>query len=209
MAAGGPWRAARIPRRSPERGREAGMRMCIAMAVVGLLVLAVPATGQLYLEFGAAPVRDPIPPDGSPWHELFPNFCIMHTQTGYGDNGDGVVSVCDMIYIDGQPHHIIWTGPTYYLYGDTGPAFYEPTGEPGGIPIGQTWHEVAPNFCVEHTVIEWEDADGDGEVSHCDIIQFEDGSAWHVEEIRLDITVVPGSPVEESTWGKIKAVFGF
>ncbi len=186
------------------------MRMCIAMAVVGLLVLAVPATGQLYLEFGAAPVRDPIPPDGSPWHELFPNFCIMHTQTGYGDNGDGVVSVCDMIYIGGQPYHIIWTGPTYYLrHEGTGePRFTEPTvTDPGGNPTGEIWHEVAPNFCDEWEIEDWED-NGDGIVSQCDLVWI-GGEAWHIDHVRLDITVVPGSPVEESTWGQIKAVVGF
>jgi len=106
------------------------------------------------------------------------------------------------------PYHVTWAGPTYYLYSDTGPAFYEPTGEPGGNPVGQVWHEVAPNFCTEHQVTDWEDADGDGEVSQCDTIIFEDGTAWHVEEIRLDITATPGSPVEQSTWGRIKAAIG-
>jgi hypothetical protein len=190
-----------------EHGREGGMRMRIAMAVVVMLALTIPASGQLYLELGGSPVRN-IPPDGSPWHELFPNFCIIHNQDAYGDNGDGVVSVCDMITLDGVPYHITWTGPTYYLYGDAGPAFYEPTGEPGGSPVGQIWHEVAPNFCTEHQVTDWEDADGDGEVSQCDTIVFADGTAWHVEEIRLDITATPGSPVEDSTWGRIKAAIG-
>ncbi len=182
------------------------MRIGIVLALVALLATA--ASGQYYLEFGGDPIRDPIPPDGSPWHELFPSFCTMHTQTGYGDNGDGVVSECDAIYIDGQMFHIIWVGPTYHMSNSAGePGFFEPTDpEPGGNPICETWHEVAPDFCLEWHIDDWED-NGDGVVSQCDIVWIA-GEPWHIDEIRLNITVVPGSPVEDSTWGKIKAWLG-
>ncbi len=183
------------------------MRICVALALVALLAFS--ASGQLYLELGGTPVRDPIPPNGSPWHELYPTFCIVHTQMGYGDNGDGVVSVCDAIFLeDGTICHIIWVGPTYFLYHlETGDVmFTEPTtDDPGGDPTGEIWHEIAPHFCDEWEIDAWED-NGDGIVSVCDIVWIA-GEPWHIEEVRLDITVVPGSPVEDSTWGQIKAFF--
>jgi hypothetical protein len=186
------------------------MRTVVAIAVVGLLALAVPASAQtLYLELGIGPVDDPIPPNGADWHELYPTFCTIHTQEGYGDNGDGEVSVCDMITLSGVLYHIEWVGPTYFLYNTvTGDVmFAEPTNpDPGGNPTGETWHEIAPEFCTEWTVDDWED-NGDGIVSQCDIVWI-GGEPWHIEEVNLDITVTPGSPTEKSTWGKIKGFFG-
>jgi len=185
------------------------MRVCFVMVVVALLA-AVPAGAQMYLELGTAPIRDPIPPMGSNWHELYPNFCVVHTQAGYDDNGDNEVSVCDVIILDsGARYHVDWVGPTYYVANlQSGePRFLEPTTEPGGPPIGTYWHEVAPNFCVEHLIDDWEDGDASGTVTECDNVLF-DGEWWHVEEVRLDITVSPEpSPVDESTWSKVKSFF--
>ena len=50
---------------------------------------------------------------------------------------------------------------------------------------------------------------GDGEVTACDNVLV-GGRWWHIEEVRLDITVTEaGSPVETSTWSKLKSFFGF
>jgi hypothetical protein len=172
---------------------------------LALLALAIPAGAQMYLELGGPPVRydDTIPPDGSQWHELYPIFCTPHVQNGYFDNGDGVVSECDVILIDGIRYHVDWAGPTYYLmYLGEPPEerWLEP--EPG---IDDVWHEVAPVFCNIWDVLDWEDTDQNGEISFCDNVLLQDGW-WHVEDVRLDITVTEEpSPVEDSTWSKIKA----
>jgi len=185
------------------------MRYCAIGLLVALLAFAAPAGAQMYLELGSAPVRDAIPPDCSDWHELHPNFCAVHHQDAYEDDGDGEVSVCDAIIIDGTRYHIDWVGPTYYLV-ETSTAdvmFCEPTiPDPGDDPTCEIWHEVAPDFCMEHHVDGWED-NGDQVLSPCDLVLI-DGSWWHVEEIRLDITVSEEpSPVEGSTWSKIKDFF--
>ncbi len=190
------------------------MRYCFLVALVAVLALAGPVGAQTYLELGSAPVRDDIPDDGSDWHELYPAFCTTHIQASYEDNGDDIVSVCDYINMeDGTRYHIDWVGPTYLLVDieTTDRIFCEPTEEPGANPIGETWHEVAPVFCNEWEVYDWEDGDLSGDLSECDLIQFggPEDPWFHVEEIRLDITVteVP-SPAEMSTWSRIKAFLG-
>ncbi len=188
------------------------MRLCVTLSLVALVALAAPLSAQMYLELGVAPIRFDIPPDGSEWHELHPNFCLVHTQEGYQDNGDGVVSVCDNIVIGGVTYHVDWAGPTYYMVETTTmePWFVEPEDpQATGDPTGDMWHVVAgPEFCAYFPVEGWED-NGDGEVSACDIV-IVGGRTWHIEEVRLDITVTEaGSPVEESTWSSLKRFFGF
>jgi len=177
----------------------------VVMALL-MVALAMPAAAQMYLEFSGSPVRydDTVPPDGSVWHELYPVFCNARIQDGYEDNGDGVVSVCDVIIIDGIRYHVDWAGPTYYLTLAEPPS--ERWVEPEGT--GDFLHEVAPIFCQTWEVLEWEDNDQDGEVSYCDMLLLPDGW-WHVEDVSLDITVTEEpSPVEQSTWTKIKTFFG-
>jgi hypothetical protein len=177
----------------------------VVMALM-VVALAVPAVAQMYLESGGPPIRydDSIPPNGSQWHELYPTFCTPRIQNDYEDNGDGVVSACDIIVIDGIRNHVDWAGPTYYIAWTQGPGerWLEPE---EGTPF---YHEVAPNFCTTWEILEWEDTDGDQEISFCDNILLSDGW-WHVEDVRLDITVTEEpSPVEKGTWGWIKAKIG-
>ncbi|MFH1501788.1 MAG: hypothetical protein ABIG03_01945 [Candidatus Eisenbacteria bacterium] len=177
----------------------------VVMAIV-IAALAIPAGAQMYLESGGPPIRydDSIPPDGSQWHELYPAFCTPRIQNSYEDNGDGVVSACDVIVIDGIRNHVDWAGPTYYIaHAQVGERWLEP--EPG---IPDMYHEVAPVFCTTWEVLDWDDVDQDTEISFCDMLLLSDGW-WHVEDVRLDITVTEEpSPVEQSTWGKIKSWFG-
>ncbi len=186
------------------------MRICAVIAAIALLV--VPVAAQRHMEFLGSPILDPIPPDGSEWHELHPNFCFTDIQDGYEDNGDGIVSVCDVIILGGVRYHIDWTGPTYYLVPTipSDPHWVEPTDpEPGGDPTGEIWHEVHPVFCMEWEIINWED-NGDDVLSVCDMVTFHDGSVYHVEEIGLNIEITEEpSATEKSTWGKIKSMFGF
>ncbi len=170
-----------------------------------IAAMAMPAGAQMYLESGGPPIRfdDSIPPNGSQWHELYPVFCTPHVQDDYQDNGDGVVSVCDVIFVDGTRYHVDWAGPTYYLSwsGGADERWCEP--EEGT----EFWHEVAPNFCQTWEVLGWEDTDQDGEISFCDQILLADGW-WHVEDVSLDITVTEEpSPVRQSTWTRIKDFF--
>ena len=176
--------------------------MRYVVMALAVFALAIPAGAQMYLESGGPPIRydDTIPPNGSQWHELYPIFCTPHTQDDYQDNGDGIVSECDIIFIDGIRYHVDWAGPTYYLAWTQGPGerWLEPESP-------EFWHEVAPIYCTVWEILDWEDMDGDQEVSFCDNILFSDGW-WHVEDVRLDITVTEEpSPVEPSTWGRIKA----
>lgn len=195
-----------------------------AAAVVGLLFVPVhPVSSVLpttYLQYTpAAPpapgihglANYPIPGTGATWHELWPNFCTDHTQTGYADNGDGVMSSCDDILLDGVTWHVDWVGPTYHFIavGTAVDSWTEPSLDPGhnpDDPVGEVWHVVYPDFCTEFPIDGWED-NGDGTLSPCDII-ISGGISYHLEDITVNIiTSEPSTPVRQSTWGKIKTIF--
>jgi len=183
-------------------------KCAVVVAFIGVLALALPAAGQLYLEFAGTPIRD-IPVDCSEWHELFPTFCLIHHQDDYVDNGDGVVSICDVIVLNGVRYHVDWVGPTYVLenQGTGDRRWYEPTEPlPPTNPVCSFWHMVYPDFCTSHHVDGWDD-NGDDVVSECDFIWI-DGIAWHVVEVGLDITVTEEpSPAEQTSWGHVKSLF--
>jgi len=206
------------------------MRICrlsvIALALVGLLV--VPAAAQLHLEYVGTGPRDPIPPDGSQWHGIAPIFCDMYEQVGYEDNGDGDVSICDVIIlvpdVGGEPkrYHIDWAGPTYHLvatgfpetppYND-GAAEPEDPGPYEDDPTGDMWHWIYPPevFCTVEPVEGWEDGGTSGEpngiLDACDNV-FIGGFWWHIEAVELNIEVTEEpSPVEPTTWSKVKSFF--
>ena len=40
------------------------------------------------------------------WHEVFPDFCREVHVDAWQDNGDNVLSECDVVIIDGQECHI-------------------------------------------------------------------------------------------------------
>lgn len=209
-----------------------GLASGIALGVVALLVASKPApvsagvATQLHVELvvPAAPGKGagafrvaPIPPNGSGWHELFPAFCTTYTQDDYTDNGDGIVSACDIIKLSGVDYHIVWAGPTYWTTCETPgvpptTVVYEPT-QPtsGGNPICEIWHEIWPNFCGQIHIEDWQD-NGDGTLSPCDFVfsHLPNGApvSYHIDRIECDITIEPvTTPVEPSTWGKVKALF--
>jgi hypothetical protein len=187
------------------------MRNCvIVFAVIAFIALALPASADEVFEL-VQPIRgyDPTwPPDGSTWHTLHPPdlFCTNGTQTDHDDvDGDGNMSFCDNIQIDGVWKHIEWVGPTIRLRssqpGRQDLKWVEPV-EPTGRQY--QYHEVAPVYCnlVETTEpIEYE----------CQEVWIEfppeDVGWWHVEAIETNIRTNGGSPVERSTWGQIKDWF--
>ncbi len=87
-------------------------RSRISLPLVATLLAAMwtPAGGgqSIHLELTGTPGRVdmPIPPDCSTWHELYPDYCIAHHIDAWEDNGDGIVSPCDMVWLSDQPWHI-------------------------------------------------------------------------------------------------------
>jgi len=190
------------------RGLVAVSALLLAAA---LLAAGPPAAAQtVHLELVGVPGRAdmPVPLNCTVWHELHPNHCAPRHQDDYADDGDGFVSVCDRLVLDGVSYHIEWIGPTYYLEGMPGrPGKYLEPMEPGrdGSPVCETWHEVYPSFCIAHHVDGWED-NGDGFLGPCDMILL-GGELWHLQEVGFNIIVTPESPVEHGTWGRIKDIF--
>ena len=183
-------------------------RCVIALVVLALVVMAVPAGADEVFEL-TAPIRgyDPTwPPDGSTWHTLHPPefFCTDGTQTGHDDtDGDGNISFCDNIQIDGVWKHVEWIGPTIRIRsvepGRQDVKYIEPV---DGRQF--QYHEVSPVYCniiTTTTPIE----------SVCQIVWVEappeDVGEWHVEAIETNIRTNGGSPVEKSTWSRIKDWF--
>ncbi|MFH1680961.1 MAG: hypothetical protein ABIH26_09995 [Candidatus Eisenbacteria bacterium] len=165
-------------------------------------VRANPPEMHLDLESGGELIQG-IPGDCATWHELYPNYCVPHHQDAYQDNGDGAVSVCDYIILDGVRWHIIWVGPTYFT--DDGHV-WEPVGDPTGDPICQDWHMVYPDYCYTVHIDDWDD-NGDGVLSECDYVSYE-GTWHHIDRVGLDIIVVPDpTATEETSWGKVKKFF--
>jgi len=191
-----------------------GKRYHWILAVLGLLIL-LPAGAfaqDKVLELDLLPGGpEPIPPDCSTWHELWPSFCASSHQDSLEDNGDGLLTACDYIYLDGQRFHVDWVGPTYYLNCDI---LIEPSDYQEGDPICQTWIEVTPNYGALWHVDDWVD-NGDGVVSVCDDIIISGGASGevltcHIDDIRTNIRVT-GDPTatEESSWSQFKSLFGF
>lgn len=173
------------------------------------LELVPPAQAPGVLEAGQG--GPAIPPDGSIWHELWPNFCMDHVQNSYDDaNGDNEMSVCDNFVLDGVTYHVDWVGPTYLLVPTSGPdTWTEPSLDPNhnpDDPVGEVWHQVYPDFCTEFPIDGWED-NGDGTLSPCDLI-YSGGVEYHLADVGVNvITSESGVPVRRSTWGQIKDLF--
>ncbi|MFH1501786.1 MAG: hypothetical protein ABIG03_01935 [Candidatus Eisenbacteria bacterium] len=186
--------------------------LAIALTALFVAAMVVPAAAQeMYFEYGAqTPSRgyDPTwPPDGSPWHELYPGFCNTHDQTDHDDaDGNGQIDACEHIWLGGERHHVEWIGPTYVL---ERPGTREEIYVEDGGPLGRQthYHEIAPVFCREVVT-------QDPILDECQNVIVleppEHAGEWHVKEINTDIRTRPdpASPVERSTWGKIKSWFG-
>ncbi len=206
-----------------------------AVGALNLVPAEAPKAGtatQIYLDLvpqskGTLPglLVGGVPPNGSAWHELYPAYCGTYTQTGYIDNGDGVISACDGISLNGVPYHITWAGPTYFVTCSTSPGgpplrevVYEPVQpNPTGNPICEVWHEVHPNFCREIHIDSWLD-NGNGVLDVCDIVDVQNDPSlppgqvayYHIDRIGCNIIIEPvETPAEPSTWSKIKSLFGF
>jgi hypothetical protein len=191
-----------------------------AIVYIGLTTVghrsATAAGEQVFLDWQDGPPNwSPpflIPPNCATWHEISPAFCNVYHQDTYNDNGDGVVSPCDIIALNGIAYHVDTAGPTVYLDcsgGGQTTRIIEPVDENwiDGNPYDTQWMEIWPNFGVIHTIDGWNDGDASGDLTVCDIIIIA-GQTCHVKRIGCNIRVtrVP-TATEESTWGKVKGLF--
>lgn len=176
--------------------------------LLALSILPFPAAAQttdeeetFELEDTVALAAFRIPVNCSWWHELFPRFCVRHHQAAYGDNGDGVISPCDIIVLKSifgtVKYHIRWVGPTYYL---SDGRVVEPLtleGAQAGDPVGQVFKEVQPNYGRTFNVTGWRRFATDDDSLDApqppvakDIFKFDDGSEAAVAAVRTNIRAV-------------------
>jgi len=181
----------------------------MTLATVALVAFALPVSADEVFELaGGTRGFDPTwPPDGSGWHTLHPPdaFCTNGVQTDHDDvDGDGNMSFCDNIQIDGVWKHIEWCGPTIRIRsqqpGRQDLLYIEPI---EGDRQYQ-YHEVSPTYCNIITTTT--------PITHeCQIVWVEsppeDVGEWHVEAIETNIRTNGGSPVNPGTWSKIKNFF--
>jgi len=105
------------------------------------------------------------PPYGTNWHELYPEYCTYWDMVGWEDNGDGLLSFCDTIYLARLPadtirEHVIKVMPTLTLLGPTGGEIFvdlispdNPFMDPSMDYWGSFWHEVYPNYCRKYQIV--------------------------------------------------------
>lgn len=157
----------------------------------------------------------PVPPNSSNWHELHPVLTGQHAQQAYTDNGDGLVSIGDVLRLDGLDYRIVWAGPTYFTTVNGAPRAWEPSQAPHdpAAPVGETWQEVVPAFGTPIAVTAWAD-NGTGTLDPGDeLTVVPDGGAAvtaRLDVIGTNITVepLPVVPTAPTTWSGLKRLFG-
>jgi hypothetical protein len=191
----------------------------ILVTAVLLACLVLPAAADLGVYELTEPARgyDPTwPPDGANWHGIHPSdiYCSVSEQTGHDDaDGNGQIDACESIELDGVWRHVEWIGPTFTLVAlageqerPIGMIMVELVAAPTRPPAPYEYHVVYPPdaYC---TIIEsFEPIEG-----VCQIVNIQDPpefwGEWHVEAVETNIHVGTGSPVEPSTWGRLKSFF--
>ncbi len=171
---------------------------------------------EIFLDWADGPENCEAPfaisPDSANWHELAPTYCANRVQTGFTDNGDGVVSVGDYIFLDGVRFRVTSSGPVVYLDCAVG---YNPTiiaPLDGSVPEGDltltTWVEIYPEFGEILGRIREVTENGDGRLSVCDYVSL-GPITCHVKRVGCDIRVVEAPNASENpSWGAVKGLFG-
>jgi hypothetical protein len=165
---------------------------------VSVEVTAKPPTAKyLHAEGGLINMTDPV---GTQWNELYPLFGRDYHLSSWEDNGDGILSYCDIIDMYEKPdgelrdYHAedvtitLAVTPTSYnlvdeiylplespLGGTPKPMYIELEGGYNETaltdPIGTRWHDVYPDFCPEYQIIAWNDTGNPlSELGYCDYI---------------------------------------
>jgi hypothetical protein len=72
------------------------------------VLVDVQTGGQSWWEPDQDPVHNPDQPVCETWHQVYPLFCgLGHVDDWFDENGDGTLSICDIIIIDGISYHIV------------------------------------------------------------------------------------------------------
>lgn len=199
-----------------------------AVALLGSLVVepnprpVLSGVTPLYLDLVDVPFRPGrgpslqtfvLPPNGSVWNELYPNFGTARPQQNLIDNGDTFLSIGDVMRFSGIDYFVSWAGPTYLMNCGATSTAWEPNLGPHNDtnPIGETWSEIHPNFGATVLVTGWTD-NGDTYLSSGDIlvVQVNGGAptTCTINATGCDVTLdpVPVVPSEKITWGELKSL---
>ena len=141
-------------------------------------------------------------PMGTPWHELYPDYCENWTFTSWEDNGNGILDSSDQIDMTNDVtqevrwYHVDRVTMTMGLWSEDYQEFmyveYKGPYDPYIQPVCTLWHEVWPVYHgvtgYPYHIIDWVD-NGNGYLDVCDFIMFEDWPDiwWHVEEYATDL----------------------
>ncbi len=168
-----------------------------------------------YFELQDAPYDTLVPPNGSVWiavsATLEPGGAdLFVNQAEYDDRDEnGLVSTNDEIL--GPPvaeRKHIGVASAFRLYRVEGSdRVLRPQIENPGGPVGETWEVIYPDaeWGITVTVDDWTDAAPAGP-SVGDAVHY-DGS-WHaITQISLCVEGSYATPVERTTWSRIKALF--
>jgi len=156
---------------------------------------------HMHSPLGIIDLYDPM---GTPWHELYPNYCESWTYTSWEDNGNGYLDSSDQIDMTNDVtqevrwYHVDRVTMTLGLwsedYQESIYVEYKGPYDPYIFPISTLWHEVWPVYHgvfgpgIPYHIIDWID-NGSGFLDYCDYIMFEawPGIWWHVEEFATDL----------------------
>ena len=170
------------------------VRMSVLIAAAAMMMVALSAGAvkeAVYIDAGSwnVLVPPPVPPTGTPWDQLYPDTGHIYLQTGYHDNGDGIVSTCDNLELDGVMHHVDWVGPTYWIALVTDTMVVEP--DPSNpdsldLQVCDYLHEISPDFCTIWHVEDFIDNDLSGSPSVGDEIVITTQN-WVIVDVTLDV----------------------
>jgi len=157
----------------------------------------------VHMHYIGPPEWDPIyEPWWTPWHELYPEFCVDWTLTSWEDNGDGILSPNDQIDMTDEQGNVTWYHvdritwtlllsnpfePEDIMYIEYKGSF-EPVKDPITDPICTYWHEVYPSYSNVYHIV-----DTTGPLEWCTYILIEnitgggEFSEWHVEDVATDL----------------------
>ena len=188
--------------------------ICIALLVVFICFPATSVYGNPlwpgFFELLDRVYSLTIPPDGSEWEALVSTEGSTwdHTlvQSSYDDDGDGVVSAGDWIWGQGSSLardaiSVIYAGPLYRLVENDW--VLTPVATSGGSPVCETWEVLLPTGMHGDTfhVDDW--SGPGGEPQEGDQINL-NGTWYTIAGITLVVQGDFGTPVEATTWGRIK-----
>jgi len=154
---------------------------------VTIYVKPIEAPGPaMYVEFTggftnyATPLLNPV---CTYWHEIYPVYSKKFHLSSWTDNGDGILSFCDKIYLKdpvtglGAWYHVAQVATDIVVTRK---------------PVCTQWHEIYPEFCArDYHLSSWID-NGDNILSVCDKIDMTDKATgivswWHVREVTITI----------------------